>query len=326
MPATTTTLATLVRPVVDADATIIKYTNRDFFRSLRALGMKDVIAVGDSNFRWKVDRGAGNTSTQVFAEGQGAPAAGSQTWVEAALAWVYHRVFVEISGHAVDQLGSQYLGGAEYGEAALFGEVPRAVDDLEDLMANTFLGSANNGIQAAVDDGSGTGTYAGIVRATSTDWQSGLRAVGGASAVAEFTLGWETSRDNDRGGILDAWLMPWNQVTNYVALVGPEHATAAARLVRYMAPAAGVGNLDIGFNVETGLSFNNGRIYGIGDLTDTVILGLSSPEWLFATIRQVRQDDQPREGDTRARMQISTGGTLVCRNPRTQYKMTGVTA
>ena len=319
--ATSTTLSTLVRPAVANDPTIVKFTNRQFFATLRAIGMSDAVAAGDTNFRWKINRSTGNSSAEVFVEGQGEPAAGAQTWTEAALAWVYHRVLVQRTGHARDAMKSHYLGEEWGGDAAMSGEYRGALDDLADLMANTFLGSTNNGIQIAVDS---AGTYAGLARATFTDWQSYEEAgAAGALTVAMMDNTWEAVKDNDRGGTVEAIFMPWNQVTNYANLAG---VGATTSLVRIMTNGEAP-KIDTGFN-ESGLSHHNARIYGIHDLTDTEILHLSdiAASWLFATIRPIERKDLAITDDSVDKVQVSTGGTLVCRNPRIQGKVTNLAA
>ena len=320
--ASATSLSTLIRPAVENEPTIIKYTNREFFETLRQAGMDDKVAVGDTAFRWKINRSTGNSSGEVFAEGQGAPQVGAQTWTEAALTWVYHRIFVQRSGHARDAMKSHYLGEDWAGDAQMSGEYRGALDDLADLMANTFLGSTNNGIQIAVDS---AGTYAGLARASITDWASYEEAGGaGALTVAMLDNTWEAVRDNDRGGKVEALLMPWNQITNFANLAGIGAPTSLVRITTQgEAPKLG-----LGFN-ESGLSFHNARVYGIADLTDTEILmlsGLSSGVWKFVTIRPIERKDLAITDDTADNAQVSTGGTLVCLDSRRQGKITNVAA
>ena len=322
MPATTTTASTLIKPVVDDTPTVVKFTNRQLLAVLKAAGMRDMQASGDTNFRWKVNRAAGNTSAEVYSEGQGLPTSGNQTWAEAALAWVYHRVVVQITGHLADAIGSHYLSDGALG--ILAGELQYGIDDLTDLMNNTFLGSTNNGLDIAIDS---AGTYAGQARATITDWQSSETDIAGVLTVASLTAMYEAIVDNDRGGQPSALLMPWNQVTNYAALAGVENGTAAARLVRYIAQPGKAPSIDVGF--DPGLTFMGLPIFGVHDMTDTTIYLIGDAArgaWEFVNIRPITQKILSLNDDSEARIQVSTGGTLVCRNPRTQAKITTVTA
>jgi hypothetical protein len=319
--ATTTTLSTLVKPIVADEATVLKYTSKEFFAALKAAGMPDMRAVGDTAFRWKLLRSTGNSSVETFVEGQGIPTAGSQTWTEAAVSWVYHRVLVQLTGHARDAMGSHYLGEQWAGAGNLSGETAGAYADLEDLMNNTFLGSGTNGILNAVDS---TGTYAGLAKATFTDFASFEEAGGGAAlTVAMLDNTWEAVRDNDRGGAPEVLLMPHNQVTNYANLAG---VGATTSLVRFVANGTAP-KLDAGWDT-TGLTYHNLPIHGIGDMTDTEILMLSgiAQNFLFATIRPIEVKPLAVTDDSESKTQISTGGTLVCRNPRTQGKITNLAA
>jgi hypothetical protein len=319
--ATTTTVSTLIKPAVETEPTVLMYTNREFFGALRAMGMRDVVAGGDTAFRWKLLRSTGNSSAEVFTEGQAAPSSGNQTWAEAALSWVYHRAIVSRSGHARDAMKSAYLTPEWTSDAAMSGEYKGALLNLEDLMANTFLGSTNNGILIAVDS---AGTYGGLARATYTDMQSYETAAGGdALTDVDMADTWEGMRDNDRGGKLEAILAPWNQVSNYYRLHG---FGATTPLPRIMASGEAA-KIDYGFN-ETGLSFHNARIFGVGDMTDTELVFMSNiaEDWLFATIRPIERKDLAITDDTAEKTQVSTGGTLVCRNPRTQAKVSNALA
>lgn len=322
MPATTTTLTTLIKPVPYDQMVMIKWTNRELFTILRSIGVKEVQSQGGANFTWRINRATGNSGTEIFTEGQAVPAAGSQTYLDPALNYIYHRSIVEISGHAMDQLRSHYISDAQVGSANLYGEVTGAMDDLEDLYTNTFLGSTNNGLQIAIDS---TGTYAGQARATFTDLQSFETAgAAGALTIAMLRDTWEGVRDNDRGGNVQAIIMPWNQTSNYVALA---QGTTTANFVRHV-NEKGVGpSIDLGANFS-GLTFNGVPIYGVADLTDTEILMLSNVEsdWLYAIQRPLSRKQLAINDDAEARLQLSIASTIVCLNPRRQGKVSDVAA
>lgn len=323
MPASTTTLTSNVRPVVAAESVLVKFVNRELFNIYKTIGVPELTQTGGSAVEWRVNRATGNSSVEVFSEGQAPLASGSQTWAAPSLSFVYHRGIVQISGHAMDQLKSTYL--PELTADSLMGEISGVMDDLEDLYNTTFLGSTNNGMLIAVDS---TGTYASLARASVTDWASAETAVGGVLTVAALSGLAETLRDNDRGAHLEAIIMPHNQITNYQALVGPENATDAAKMVRYQS-AAGGGPVtaDVGFEIMKS-SFNQIPIYGCPDLTDTEILYLSDIKktWRVVTTRPWHTRDLSINDDSAARKQISIGLTPVCLNPRLQGKLSGVTA
>lgn len=325
--ATSTTLGTLVRPVVADDLTIVKFTNSAFLAGMRKIGMQDVRAMGDSAYRWKVQRSTGNSSVEVFTEGQAPLSAGSQSYVEAVQPWSYFRAIVSVTGHAMDFLGSHYLGEAVAGESALRGELPGAIAEIDDLVNTTLLGSGTTGLLNAIES---TGTYAGLARATYSDWQSYEEAgAGGALTIAMLENTHEALRDNDRGArTFSAILMPENQRTNYATLVG---AGASTSLVRYIADGAAP-KLDAGYD-DVGLSFHNIPIIGVPDMTDTEIAFITDAKadqpgegWYFVTIRPIVEKELAVTDDTYKSIQISTGCTLAGRNPRKQGKVTNALA
>ena len=325
MSADTTSLSTLIRPVVEDQPSIVIYTNNSFLPAMKSLGMTESSATGDTAYRWKVIRGTGNSATETFVEGQGLRPAGNQSCVEAALSWVYYRTRVKLSGHARDAMRSHYLGDAFLGE--LSGEVKYGIDNITDTITNTILGIGGNGIQLAIDSGE---TYAGLNRSTYSDWGSHETALDAALTVASMTAEVEALRDNDianQGTRFDAVIVPVNQVTNYVSLVGPENGTAANRLVRYVAqPGKGV-NVDVGWD-DLGITFMGKPVIGVGDLTDTVMLFVCNvaDDWFLRHIRPLEMKNLALVDDSAADIQISIGSAFGCRNPRRQAKLTGVTA
>lgn len=322
MPATTTTLTTLIKPVPYDQMVMIKWSNKELFPILVAIGMREVQSQGGANFEWRINRATGNSGTEIFTEGQAVPAAGSQTYSNPALAYIYHRSIVEISGHAMDQMRSHYISDAQVGSANLYGEVTGAMDDLEDLYTNTFLGSTNNGLQIAIDS---TGTYAGLARGTITDFAS-FETAGGAAAltIAMMRDTWEGVRDNDRGGNVQAIIMPWNQTSNYTFLA---QGTTTGNFVRHLNEPGKGPSIDLGVNFA-GLSFNGVPIYGLSDLTDTEILMLSniSTDWLYAIQRPLSRKHLAINDDAEARLQLSLASSIVCLNPRRQGKVSDVAA
>ncbi|MFH1496565.1 MAG: hypothetical protein ABII82_01950 [Verrucomicrobiota bacterium] len=332
MPATTTSLANLFAPVVESQQTMVKYVNRSLLRAMADAKARaghsmpfDVVGLGrGSQFQWNVNRGTGNSSTQLFDETTATPAAGQQTYARMALTWVNFRNIIDVSRIAMDDLqGANVMGGPEFSEAQGIGEVTGALDDIQDMMNGIFVGSTNNGILAGDDDGTNVPIYAGQNRTVLLDLASALTPVGGALTLGVISDLEEELSDDPRGVAPDAWFAPNNQVTNYVRLVGPE---AALPLVRYNAPLAG-GAAAVDGGVDRARTTIGGKpLYGIPELLDTVFLGLSMADWFFINHRVLRRDPLAITGDSAMREQISTRATLACLRSRHQGILTGVNA
>lgn len=330
MAADTTSLANLIRPVVRGEPTSVKWSNKQFLAMMAdakmraAAGPFDMMSQGGTQLQWNILRGTGNSATQIFTEATATPAAGQQTWVRGALNWIGFRTIVQWSGFAVDDLRSaNFLTGAEYGEAGGFGEIPEGLNDLADLTNTTFLGNANNGLLVFVDDGTNIAVVAGLNRLTNTDLAGALTPVGGALTLAALSDLDEELSDNDIGQEPDAWFMPLNQRTNLARLLGTEATTS---LVRFMAPqAGGAVALDGGYN-KAAFSYMGKPVYGVPDMTDTVICGLKMKFWYHVTHRPIQVKELPAEGDVARRLQISTRSTLFCEQFRAQGILTVVNA
>lgn len=320
MPATATTVSAIVKPVVQRDRVLIKWVNRELFQILNALGVQEVTQNGGDSFDWRVNRATGNSSVEVYSEGQAPLAAGNQTYASPELPFVYMRCIAEVTGHARDQLRSAWVDG--FDAANLEGELMGAMEELEDLKNVTFLGSTQNGLQIAIDS---TGTYAGLNRATITDFAS-FETAGGAAAltIAMLRDTWEGVRDNDRGGNVQSLVGPWNQLSNYIALA---QGTTTANFVRHINEPGKGPSIDLGANMAQ-LTFNGVPFYGCADLTDTEILMLSNiqQDWKFAIQRPLDLLPYGVSDDTVARIQVSLASTPVCLNPRRQGKVTDVAA
>lgn len=317
MPATATTISAIVKPVTLKDRVLIKWVNRELFQIFNALGIPEVTQQGGDSFDWRIVRGTGNSSAEVYSEGQAPLAAGNQTYASPGLPYVYMRVLAQVTGHARDQQRSSWIDETD----AMQSEIMGALEELEDLKNVTFLGSAQNGLQIAID---ATGTYAELNRATVTDFVSFETAgAAGALTIGMMRDTWEGIRDNDRGGNVEAIIMPWNQTSNYVALA---QGTTTANFVRHVNEPGKGPSIDLGANFS-GLSFNGIPIYGCADLTDTEILMLSNIKstWRFAQQRPIEFKPYGSSDDSDT-VQVSLATTPVCLNPRTQGKVTNVLA
>jgi hypothetical protein len=330
MAANATTLSPLVKPQVLPAVEVLKYINTELTTFFELAGMPMHVSQGGDSFDWKISAGPVNTATEIFTEGQAPAAAGNQTYASPELAYIYFRTVAQLSGHAGDQMRSSWVSGDEASAAQLFGELSQGWDDVQDLVNTTFMGSANNGLQQAIDS---TGTFAGINRATTTQFASLETAVGGALTAAVMRDAYEGLRDNDRGGKPEAILMPWNQVSNYESLAGASNGTDAAKLLRIMGQPGQGTAFDLGWatnggSVLTGMSYSGIPIYGLGDQTNEVILWLSGVQskWRYAVQRDMHQRPLSISDDTEAKVQLSFAATPACLAPHQQAKLTGVTA
>ena len=269
---------------------------------------------GGTSYRWKVNS-SGNTSTETYTESASQPTPVAQTYVNADLAYVYFRAMVRYTGHARD---AAKLDGLFPGLNPLDEEFRLGRKDLIDLMNTTFLGSSNGGLEVAVDDGT---TYAGISRSgTVNHWDSFENALSGVLTQAALLNIREAVRDNERGGRVNVFLMPWNQITNLQSLPGAPGASNNS--LRFDLTQSG-GRLQIAPNHD-GTMFGEAAVIGIADMLDTLVVGLDTSSWLVVEHRpfNIREDIS---GDDDV-FQLSWAGALVCKEPKNQGKQTGVTA
>lgn len=330
MPANTTTLTSIIKPVVLDMPTVGKFSNKHYVAALQALGMKEAQAEGDTALQWRFLR-SGNTSAGTYTEAQAVPASGNQVWSAPSLTYDNFWVRAQVSGIAADALGSRYLEEGWSGAAAGYGEIRGALDDLIDVVNTTFMGSTGAGIQLAIDS---AGTYAGLNRATITEFAS-VETAGGAGALTAVMMNdtAESIMDNDRGGRIDGSLMPVNQAFNYKSIAGVENATAANRLVRYTVDVAGgTPKFDYGMvpgaGTDTGLEFMGKPIHAIPDMNDNevYILANVAESWISAIIRPIKQENLAKTDDSAIDMLITHRLTVAVLNPRIQGKVSDLAA
>ena len=258
-------------------------------------------AVGDTAFRWKLN--SAGQSPEVFTEGQAQPAAGNQTWVNAAVSWTYFRVMLQATGHARDALRSAWLPAID--EEAVLGRA-----DLIDLITTSFMGSTY-GLELAVDYGS---SYAGVTRSGSAGYFESTETDHSAALTTDALIDLqETIRNADKGGSPSIILCNLNQESNVYRLGGPH-------LITNQNPS----------DKTPGLLSN--RIAGcdvvaLPDFTTTVCMMLDPrpSNWAPRVIRPFSVKEMAPVGDSDL-YQLSWGGALVCKMPKYQGKLTGVTA
>jgi hypothetical protein len=297
MTLTTTTAAQVIRTKSESGFVDAVFRNNSFLMYFGAPAAQG----GDTNIRWKVNS-AGNTSTEVFTEGLPQPAAGNQSYVTAAVAPNYFRAMLQITGHARDALQSAWFD-------AIAEETLLARADVVDLITTTAM-SGTNGIETMIDS---TTTYAGIARGAAAYWESTETAVAGPLAVSDLEDLLETIRDNDKGGNPTHIFGPLNQVTNFARLSGTPY-------VQNGGPA------DKGQHLM-GPSFAGRPFIGLPDFTNDVIVMADMRPGNFGMYQQRAWDVKAMapSGDSDV-MQLSWAGLPICRQPKFQGKLTGVTA
>jgi len=298
--ATSTTAAEAIVEAFQAPYTEGVYRNNDIFR---VFGEPVPAPRSDSAYRFLVNS-TGNTSVQIFTEGQAQPGAGNQGWVAAAVAYMYVRGMVQITGHLKDNL--QDGGWVD----AIDLEMTNLIEDIRDLISTTIMGATETGLQVSIDS---TTTYAGIARGSAGYWESSETPVSDVMSYEDMVDLDETIRDNDKGGRTGAVLMPWNQVTRYTNITG---GPAIKQMVGH----------DIAEGI-TAPTFNGAPVIGMGDMTNTVALFLDTRpgSWDFVEKRPFSVKEMAPSGDSDL-FQVSNASVLVNKQPKKMGKLTGLTA
>tara|TARA_Y100000310_G_scaffold295741_1_gene327377 strand:- start:2639 stop:3544 length:906 start_codon:yes stop_codon:yes gene_type:complete len=260
---------------------------------------------GNTSRKWKLNS-SGNSSVAVYTEGQPLSGAGVQGWSSASDPYLAVRYEVEATGHAKAALREGARDVDALGEEFILGQ-----KDLVDLVATTIQ-SGTNGMETAVD---ATATYATVARGSASWFESAETAVSGLLAVTDGLDLIETMADNDRGSNIanSVWLMPWNQYTNLYNLQG------------------GPANQNIGDADKVpgylGQTFARIPVVPVPSMTDTVImlLDLTFGNWEMIEHQPLMVHDQGRSGDADLYL-VTYMFKLVCKNPKMQGKLTGVTA
>lgn len=310
--ATLTTAATLIAEKFAAGVSV-NFQNDEFLRLFPQRAQD-----GDTGVRWPV-KYSGNSSFTTMTEGAAAPTPGNQSFLEALVPWVYFHGTAKVTGQAVDQVGS----ASTYNGASLMAvELSEAQRDLVDYMNTYFLGTGANGIRGIIDDD--TTDYAGISRTTYTWWQSNIPATVNGILLADYQDMVEAIQDAERAGKVTHILAPWNQITNYTDLA-TNGANALAGFQRVIIePGRGQGALDLGHSAA---AFQGVPFTPIRDLANSTVLFLDmSPGlWELVSIRTPRVEMLAKTNDDTT-WYITAGSALVCKNPRKQGALQGITA
>lgn len=256
---------------------------------------------GGLGYNWTCKRG-GSSSVEVFTEGQAQPGADPQDYAIAQVVWTYVRAMCQITGHAIDAMGSNYAG-----IDVVDSEINGAAEDVRDLMSTSFLGSTY-GLEVAVDS---TTTYAGVTRGANSWFESAETSVGDVLAESDLADLLETLRD--RGASPRLMLLPWNQYTRLGNIAGvPFLQQEPTR--------------DKGAH-RTGLTYAGMDVIGIGDMTDTILVMLDpgNEEIILPVIRPMQVKEMAPSGDADL-FQVSSGACFVIKRPHRQGKLVSLTS
>lgn len=297
MAVTTSTHAEVIREKTEPGFVDAVFRNNSFLQYFGAPSDTG----GDTNVRWKVNS-AGNDSVETFNEGDGQPDAGNQSYVSAAVPPQYFRAMLQITGHARDALRSAWFN-------SIAEETLQAMRDIIDLITTTFM-SGTNGLETMVDSST---TYAGIARGSAGYHESTETAVSAALSVEDLEDLLETIEDNDKGGKPTHIFGPRNQVTNFSRLSGTPYVQN------------GDPN-DKGQHLIS-TSFAGRPFIGLPDFTNTVIamLDMRPGHFMMKVHRPWSVKDMGPSGDSDV-MQLSYACIPICKQPKFQGKLTGVTA
>lgn len=274
--------------------------------------------LGDiSSYRFK-GISAGNSSTEIFSESAAQPTAVAQTGANLAIAFVYYRTMVRISGHVRDAVRN---GASPLGINLLDKEFELSAQSLADLNTTTALSAANSGLQVAIDD---TATYAGQARGSAGWFESTVTNENGALTIAEMRNTQEAAVNVEKAGNPSLILAPPNQITNYQALTGDIGASNGA--LRVILPDGAPGNkFDLSPN-PAGAHFQGMPIVRMRDLTNTVMLGLDVTPGIWSFVVRREFDVRTTISGDDDLTQLSIANVLACEAPKKQWKLEGITA
>jgi len=278
------------------------------------------IPFSGEKYRWPINS-AGNTSTEVFTEGAGAPTPVAQSYKSAEQAATYFWAWTRVTGHVRDAVRN---GAATGGANPLDNEFIAGFEDLRDLV-NTSLMQSSYGLELAVDDAS---TYAGIAQGSYTWFAAKVTNHNGALTRAGLLNIHEASRNADYGGNTSVVLCAHNQLTNYIALTGEPNVQNSS--VRVELGLVGGGAMDLAPRYDA-LSFMGAPLVGLPDFTSTIFMGMdlrnvaNGPNLGRFTARPFDIRGPQMVGDDDV-YEMSTATGLVLHSPKLCWKLEGVTA
>lgn len=265
---------------------------------------------------------AGNDSVRTFDEGDADGVAGTQSYLTAYWPEKHYDVQVAVTGHAVDYTLNGNAGAVFFDQ--IKAEVPRAIQDMVHRMSTDMLSTGTTapvGIQGIIDS---AGTVASINRSTYT-WFGSYEAAGAATTVSFTDLDEATYQNRDTtydGRVNEIWTS-WYQGMKYKGSAG-NPGTTASPVVVMTNGGPGAVTVNPG-SVEDTQYYGTSPIKKKHNLTNSIWLGLTKPDFFIGRIRDWKVDPLPRTGDT-DRLRISYGCGLGCKSPKRSWKKTGFTA
>lgn len=309
-------LSALIKENVKSGIADAAFRRTDLVNLLGSLGrVRD--NVGQATVSWEITTSS-NSSVEVFSEGQAPPVAGNQTYKRPALAPFYVRGVFGFTGHVRDNIekGAFYDDPAVAEEALLKSDVMKK---FEDTLLNA---TQDQGIASIID---ATGTYAGLSQGSVSQWASEENAVGGALTYSAMQDLYEEmispagGSSVPRGASPTHWLMPTNQLGNYLALAGfAGTANAAPRFNIGQSPN------DFGYS-WSGASFSGIPIVVVSGITSTEIYLVDVMGMEIVIHRDLRMDEIVGNPELK-QFQVSMGAALKVDLRNHHGKMTGVNA
>jgi len=302
---TTTTLTNIINEVLIPQSVSTIFYNDWLFRHVPPEKPR-----GGSKVNWPVEV-TGTNNAETYAEGDPMASPNANSILAAAVSKQPFQVTAKISNIAIDYLLENKLNL----NAPELYTVNKAIQDLKDLVVTTNLALIEAGIDSA-------GTYAGINKSTYTGFASYEQATTTALTLAHVEDMIEALRDNDRAcdfTQLEIW-MPWNQVTNFARLRfgTTNHPWNTDRSNNFDAGKF----YDANGNVPP---YNGIPVFGVPDMTDTVILALQRNLLHFWETRPVRAEFKSVLEDAQV-WEITCNYVATYDNPQKAGKLSGKTA
>lgn len=223
-----------------------------------------------------------------------------------------------------------YETASSRGKNAIFKMAEVAMTDAENAIFNNMAtqifsnGTGNGGkdilgLDAAIDDGTGTAVYGGIDRSTNTFWKAGLTAVAGNLSMAQLTTAFVTA---SRGGVTNSpdfivcGLNAWLAINTLCRTKFLEHA---------MTSNAGKMFGNLGFPMINFMGIP--VVYDEYCPTGTAYMLNSETVQLWSDpVINMKPSELVKPPNMDALIgQIFWSGELICTEPRANWKLTGIT-
>lgn len=306
----TTSMAYAIKETFDPEVHEGLFRNDQVVPTLAAYGMKMITAPGGDYVQWHMNS-TGNTSAAIFTENDPAPASVAQAYIRPKVGYTYFWVWVTLTGIGRDAVRN---GNFDAVRAAVEG----SMGDVIDLRSTTYLGASSNGLGVAIDS---TTTYAGITRGSAAYFES---TESSTNTLAGLRAANRACRDADKAGrpslhLVSPTILEWysNLGGTYVAATGGNgnlRMTQMADGTPYRA--------DFGI-ATSGFSFNGAPVVELPDVTSTEWFGLDMRYLEHHTIRGLNVQFHSNVGDNEL-YKITVGSTLVYKEPKRAFKMTGL--